>query len=195
MAHITIETATPDRLGDAEHALSGGGDGRSCQCQWWTLTNAEWEATSRDGREQLLHDEIDTGPPPALIAYVDGEPAGWVRVGPRTRQPRLGRTKNFTSHSAEPWDDDDVWAVSCFVVRREYRRQGLNDRLLAAAVEHARASGARVLEAYPFDPELGRRKSSNELFHGVVSTFANAGFQEVARPRPDLAIVALDLTG
>ena len=29
--------------------------------------------------------------------------------------------------------------------------------------------------------------------HGTVSTFENAGFREVGRPKPDRAIVALDL--
>lgn len=194
MAQITIAPATPDRFGDAQATFENGGDGRSCQCQWWMLTNADWNATSKEEREQLFRDEVEAGPPPGLIAYVDGEPAGWVRVGPRTRQVRLGRTRNFTAASAQPWDDDSVWSVSCFVVRKEHRGLGLNERLLAAAVEFAREGGARVIEAYPLDPALGAKKSSNSLFHGVVSTFAEAGFHEVARPRPDLAIVALDLS-
>jgi GNAT superfamily N-acetyltransferase len=194
MAHITIEPATADRFDDAQHALTGGGDGRSCQCQWWTITNAQFNATTTDERRQPLRDEMSDGVPPALIAYVDGEPAGWVRVGPRTVQVRLARTKNFAA-TEEPWDDDAVWAVTCFVVRKKHRGEGLNARLLDAAIAFARTHGARVVEAYPVDPDAGRRKSSNELFHGVVSTFAAAGFREVARPRPDLAIVALDLTG
>ena len=45
MAHITIEPVTADRFDDAQHALTGGGDGRSCQCQWWTITNAEFQRT------------------------------------------------------------------------------------------------------------------------------------------------------
>ncbi|MHC3000604.1 GNAT family N-acetyltransferase [Microbacterium sp. HJ5] len=191
MAQITIEPATPARFDDAQHALTGGGDGRSCQCQWWTLTNARFQALSTEEREQLLRDEIAAGPPPALIAYVDGEPAGWVRVGPRTAQVRLSRTRNYASSTEEPWDDDDVWAVSCFVVRREHRGAGLNARLLAAAVDFAREGGARVIEAYPVDPGAGSRKSANELYHGTVSTFAAAGFREVARPRPDVAVVSL----
>jgi len=194
MANITIEPATVDRFDDAQHALTGGGDGASCQCAWWTLTNAEWQKTSRDERETLLHDEMAAGPPPALIAYVDGEAAGWIRVGPRTRQVRLGRTRDFTATSEEPWDDDSVWAISCFVVRREHRQQGLNARLLEAAVDYARANGARVIEGYPSDPASGAKKSANELFRGTVSTFENAGFREVGRPKPDRAIVALDLT-
>ncbi len=195
MATITIEPATTDRFDDAQHALTGGGDGASCQCQWWTITNAEWQQTSTDERRELLRDEIAAGPPPALIAYVDGEAAGWIRVGPRTRQVRLSRTREFVAHTEEPWDDESVWAVSCFVVRREHRREGLNARLLDAAIDFARTHGARVIEAYPLDPAGGgAKKSSNQLFRGTVSTFEGAGFREVARPKPDRAIVALDLT-
>ena len=193
MATITIKPATAARFDDAQHALTGGGDGASCQCQWWTLTNAEFQRASRDERRALLKEEIAAGPPPALIAYVDGEAAGWIRVGPRVRQPRLERTKALAPHTEEPWDDPSVWAVSCFVVRREHRGNGLNARLLDAAVDYARAGGARVLEAYPVDPTTGAKKPVNDLYRGVVSTFENAGFREVARPTPDRAIVALAL--
>jgi GNAT superfamily N-acetyltransferase len=194
MAKITIQPATADRFDDAEHALSGGGDGKGCQCQWWMMSGAQFDKLTQQEREKLLRDEITTGPPPALIAYVDGEPAGWVRVGPRTRQLRLARTRKYGPHSEEPWDDPDVWAVSCFVVRKEHRGLGLSAKLLDAAVDHARKAGARVVEAYPVDPEAGRHKPANDLYHGVVSTFAQAGFREVARPRPDVAIVALELS-
>ena len=193
MATITIKPATAARFDDAQHALTGGGDGASCQCQWWTLTNAQFQKTSRDERMALLTDEIAAGPPPALIAYVDGEAAGWIRVGPRTRQPRLERTKAIAPYTEEPWDEPSVWAVSCFVVRREHRGKGLNARLLDAAVDYARAGGARVLEAYPLDPTTGAKKPVNDLYRGVVSTFEKAGFREVARPKPDRAIVALAL--
>jgi len=195
MATITIEPATADRFDDAEHTLTGGGDGASCQCQWWTITNAEWQQTSHGQREEMLRDEMAVAPPPALIAYVDGEPAGWIRVGPRTRQARLARTRDIAAHTEHSWEDESVWAVTCFVVRREHRGKGLNARLLDAAIDFARAQGARVIEGYPLDPASGSKKSSNDLFRGTVSTFADAGFREVARPKPDRAIVALELTG
>lgn len=193
MPTVTIEPATSDRFDDAQHALTGGGDGRSCQCQWWTLTNAEFDKTSQDERRELLRHEMVAGPPPALIAYVDGEAAGWVRVGPRTSQVRLARTRVINESSREPFEDESVWAVSCFVVRREYRRTGLNAQLLAAAVDFARENGARIIEAYPIDTRAGTKKASNELYHGVLSTFEDAGFVEVARPKPDMAVVALEV--
>ncbi len=141
----------------------------------------------------MLRDELAaSGPAPALLAYVDGEAVGWVRVGPRLGQPRLARTKEFQAGSAQAWDDPSVWAVSCFVVRKEHRRAGLTTALLDAAVAHARSHGARVLEGYPLDTKLTAWKST-QLYRGVLSVFLAAGFREVARPKPDRVIVALDL--
>jgi ribosomal protein S18 acetylase RimI-like enzyme len=188
---ITIVPATAERFDDVEHAFSGGGDGLSCQCQWWTLTNAQFQASDQQDRERMLRAQIAEQPSPALIAYIDGEAAGWVRVGPRTAQPRLSRTRDFAATS-EPWDDPSVWAVTCFVVRKEHRGRGLNQRLLDAAIEHARDNGARVLEAYPNDTSVTRR-SANELYRGILSVFENAGFREVARPKPERVIVQLEL--
>ncbi|WP_438353232.1 GNAT family N-acetyltransferase [Microbacterium sp. CJ88] len=193
MADIVISPATADRFDDAEHALSGGGDGAGCQCQWWSITNAEFNSTSRDERQALLLEEMAQEVPPALIAYVDGEAAGWVKVGPRPTQRRLPRTRMITQSTTEPIDDDTVWAVTCFVVRREHRGTGLNARLLDAAVAFAHDHGARAIEAYPVDTGVGTHPA-NELYHGVLTVFENAGFVETARPKPDRPIVLLDLS-
>lgn len=189
---VTILPATAARFDDVEHSLSGGGDGLSCQCQWWTLTNAQFQASGRDERERMLRAQVAAAPSPGLIAYVDGEAAGWVRVGPRTSQPRLSRTRDFAATN-EPWDDPSVWAVTCFVVRKEHRGQGLNQKLLDAAIQHARANGARVLEAYPNDTSATKRPS-NELYRGILSVFEAAGFREIARPKPERVIVQLELS-
>lgn len=192
MSTITIEPAGPGRFDDVEHAITGGGDGPSCQCQWFMVPNAEFSASTRADRERMLRAEVEGGTPPGLIASVDGEPAGFVRVGRRIDQPRLARTRLYAKNSGHDWADPDVWAITCFVVRREHRGEGLHARLLEAGVAYARAKGARVIEAYPVDPEVARKRA-NELFHGVVSTFLAAGFREVTRPKPEVAIVELDL--
>ncbi|MDL5353118.1 GNAT family N-acetyltransferase [Microbacterium sp. zg-YB36] len=187
MGEITIETASPERFDDIQHAFSDGGDGAGCQCMWWLLRSKDWDATTVDTRTEMFRAEIAAGPPPGLLAYVDGAPAAWVRVGPRARQPRLAHTRNYTA-SPDPFDDPGVWAVSCFVVRREFRGQGLSAALLDAAVTFARDGGARVVEGYPIDVSV-QKTSTNDLYHGSLSTFEDAGFHEVARPKPHIAIV------
>ena len=65
-------------------------------------------------------------------------------------------------------------------MRREHRGQGLNATLLDAAIAYARDGGARVIEAYPIDTSEGKT-ATNDLFHGALSTFEAAGFEEVGK--------------
>ncbi|WP_456287093.1 GNAT family N-acetyltransferase [Microbacterium sp. JZ70] len=193
MAEITTAPATTAQWHDVQSALTGGGDGRSCQCMWPVLPNKEWQTTSVDERERMLRDEIDAGQPPGLVAYADGRAAGWVRVGPRPAQRRVLRSRIVKSGTQEPLEDDGVWAITCFSIRREHRGQGITRALLDAAVDYARSNGARVLEAYPIDTDSGRETRSNDLYVGALSTFANAGFEVIAHPTPSRAVVALRL--
>ena len=75
-----------------------------------------------------------------------------------------------------PADDsrDGVWSIACFFVPRRLRRQGITDRLIAAAVEYGRGEGATAIEAYPVDSD-----SPSYRFMGYVSSFRKAGFREV----------------
>lgn len=192
MPAITTATATAERWDDVQHALSGGGDGRSCQCAWFTLTNAEFDRTTVDERRDLLRGEVEAAPPPGLVAYVDGEAAGWVRVGPRTVQRRIASTRAIVTSTPEPLDDESVWAITCFVVRKEHRGLGVNAELLRSAVDLAREHGARVIEAYPVDASVGKVRP-NDLYHGALSTYLAAGFSQTAAPKPGRPLVALEL--
>lgn len=192
MPVITTHIATPEPWDDLQRALTGGGDGASCQCAWWTHTNPQFNGSSADQRRDWLQAEIDAGPPPGIIAYLDKQPAGWARIGPRTAQIRLARTRNIVAATTEPLDDPDVWAVTCFVVRREHRGSGLAAALLNAAVNYARNSGARLIEAYPTDTSSGKH-STNELFTGTLGTFVAAGFTQTGLRKPGRPIVALAL--
>ncbi|WP_051138825.1 GNAT family N-acetyltransferase [Agromyces italicus] len=85
--------------------------------------------------------------------------------------------------------DPGIWAVSCFVVPRAYRKRGVGKALAEAAVDFARANGARLVEGYAIDPSTHPKIAAADLFHGTVSMFVGAGFAEVARPNADRAIM------
>jgi hypothetical protein len=73
-----------------------------------------------------------------------------------------------------------VWVIGCFYVRKGQRREGVTSALIAAAVQLSRSAGAPAVEAYPLDGNLSPSATST----GYASTFAAAGFVEVARSSP-----------
>jgi GNAT superfamily N-acetyltransferase len=125
---------------------------------------------------------VDGGSVPGLIGYEDGVPVAWVSLGPREDYPKLRR-----SPVMKPVDERPVWSIVCFFVDRRVRGRGLAERMLRAAVDHARAHGARLVEAYPVD--AGEQKSPDEMFFGAKSMYDRAGFREVARRRPTRPVV------
>ena len=189
---MEVVPATADRFALVEHALTGGGDGASCWCRWLLDTRAAFDASSRDERKAaLLAAAAERGVPPGLVVPLAAEAVGWVRVAPRPAQPGVLRTQIVRKGSQEAQEDPDVWAVTCFVVRREHRGSGVAAALLDAAVSHALAHGARVIEGYPVDRVERPNAGGAELWHGTIGLFSRAGFEETAHPTPARAVMTL----
>ena len=108
-----------------------------------------------------------------MLAYIDGEIAGWCGFGPRPNLPRLERSRTIPKI-----DDLPVWSILCFNVRVGYRRRGVAAAMLKGVVDSARRSGAPGVEAYPIDPEGGRVDVSFG-YVGVTTMFEKAGFRRV----------------
>jgi len=126
-----------------------------------------------------------------LVASLDGEPAGWCAVEPRTAYPRLrGQRIAWPGRDEDP-DDAGVWALTCFVTRTGFRRRGVSRALAAAAVCFARDRGARALEGYPMITG-GADVPWGELFVGSRSVFTAAGFTEVSRPSSRRVVMRID---
>jgi GNAT superfamily N-acetyltransferase len=112
-------------------------------------------------------------PGPGLLAFVDGETAGWCSVAPKSTYRAL-----VNSRTIPHVRDESAWSVVCFVVRPGYRRRGLMHHLLEGAVGHARAKGAILLEGYPVDAG-GERVDQTAGYVGTVSLFETHGFRRV----------------
>ncbi len=119
----------------------------------------------------------DSGVSTGLLAYLQGEVVGWVAVEPRTAYEKLAYSRVL-----KPVDDQPVWAVTCFFVAKQFRKQGITVGLLKAAVEHVRSQGGRIVEGYPV--EARETMPAPFLYTGTASAFQQAGFQEVARRSP-----------
>jgi len=63
--------------------------------------------------------------------------------------------------------------------------------LLKAAVAYAGRRGARIVEGYPYD--IHKNLPSAFVWTGLLSTFREVGFEEVARRSPTRPIVRKEL--
>src|ERR1700712_4424967 len=109
--------------------------GGGCWCMSYRDTRLH-----NDERPLYMADECSREPGPGVLAYVDGKVAGWCSIAPRPSYRRLMHSR--TIPILEKPDVAEVWAAVCFVVRPKFRRQGLMNKLLEGAVEHARVHGA-----------------------------------------------------
>ncbi|MEE1940027.1 GNAT family N-acetyltransferase [Streptomyces sp. TRM 70361] len=112
-------------------------------------------------------------PPPGVLAYDDGEPAGWAAVAPRSD------TSFARSRKIPHVDDLPVWSLWCVRVRPGHRGKGVSHALISGAVEFARAHGAPAVEAYPLDSG-DARVDMTMAYAGLRKNFERAGFTHAA---------------
>ena len=178
MQKLTIHPGTPDLWLALRDLFGEKGACGGCWCMYWRIGN-EYRRRSQEANRADLHEVVT---PPGLIAF-DGELAvGWCQLTPRALLPWLDR-------AWQRIDDLPVWSISCFYVRKEYRRQGITSALIQKAIETARKAGVPSLEAYPPDADL----SPSATGTGYVSTFLRAGFRVVGRRSHARPILRLDL--
>jgi GNAT superfamily N-acetyltransferase len=147
-------------------------------------TGSAYRATPSKENKAAFRSVVKDGPPPGLIAFDGSLAVGWCQLTPRAALPQLAREWRLKAI-----DDQPVWSISCFYVRKSYRRRGINTALIAAALKAASRADAPALEAYPFDRELSPSSTST----GFASTFTRLGFKIVARHIPARPIVRHDL--
>lgn len=183
---------TPDLWPDFETVMGPQGACYGCWCTYFRMTAAERKQASAAEKKAFMRARVERQPPPGVIGYIDGEPFGWVQVGPRADVPNWNshRTVSRPLNEADA-EDPGIWAVSCFMMTSRKRGQGLSHALLGAAMDFARESGARLVEACPI--ERTRQSKSVGLYVGPVNIFIAAGFEAVAQRKAGRPLMRLAL--
>jgi GNAT superfamily N-acetyltransferase len=171
-----------------------------CQCQRFKVRGWIWRDSTQEQRLEMLREQTACDNPDAattsgLVAYLGGEPVGWVAVEPRTAYPKLRGSRVPWSGRNEDKDDDGVWAVTCFTVRKGFRGRGLTYSLAKATIDYARDRGARALEAYPMITQPGKEITWGETHVGTRQVFAEAGFTEITHPTPRRVVMRINFDG
>lgn len=164
---LKVKPVTQSTWPDFEALFESRGGPKNCWCMVWRDMPNRAGASAAD-RKAALHGRVADGTPIGLVAYLNGEPVGWVSAGPR---------ETFRKLSPEQDDaEEGVWSVTCFFLKREHRGDGLAAKLLEEAAAYAFRRGAKVVEGYPVGP-----KSPSYRFMGFMDMFAGQGFRETGR--------------
>ena len=91
-------------------------DAPVCWCLANRLTNAENRTLLGEDRPRRLRQLCGAELAPGLLAYLDGEVAGWCGVGRREEVQRLHRSRTLPRVNHQP-----VLSIVCLKVRAGYR--------------------------------------------------------------------------
>ena len=174
---LEVRLATPERWDDVVSLFTRTGPRggtpitSGCWCRFWLTRGKEYSAGWGEGHRAALEQEVRGGGESGLVAYLEGEPVGWCRVGPRQAFARLEASRALARVDGEP-----VWSVVCFYVHPSAKRRGVAAGLLDAAVGYAREHGAPILEGYAARPG----DVNIDAYTGYLPMFLAAGFEPVA---------------
>jgi GNAT superfamily N-acetyltransferase len=175
-----IVPASAERWGDLETLFGKNGASAGCWCMFWRLNRTDFKALKGEGTKAVLKSMTLENRIPGLLAYVNGEVAGWCALGPREDFQALENSRILIRV-----DDQLVWSIVCFFISRPFRKIGLMDALLRGALDYAAGQGAHIVEAYPLDlqtPQMaGQTLTRFSGYMGIASTFRALGFIEVGR--------------
>ena len=169
-ARFSIHPVTAERWDDFVALMGERGGYGGCWCMLWRLQKPDFDRAQGDGNRQSMKALFESGDEPGLLAYADDRPVGWCSLAPRSAFPRLERSRVL-----KPVDDRAVWSVSCFLIDRGHRGQGLSVALLRAACDFVRRRGGNIVEGYPIEPNKTPYPAVY-AWTGLAAAFRAAGF-------------------
>jgi GNAT superfamily N-acetyltransferase len=174
IGEVEIRDVTPDLVGDYQRffdhdAFADFPAWQGCYCMEThrTQSDSEWAVRTAADNRKDMSEALAAARVTALLAYAGGRPVGWCNFGRTTAL--AGVMHRF---ELQPAECEGVASVSCFVIAPAYRGHGIASRLLAAAVDRLRDSGARVVEGYPARVQ----DSPQTAYRGPLSMYLRAGF-------------------
>jgi GNAT superfamily N-acetyltransferase len=199
MAQIAVVPATADRFDDIARVINPTGRAQACWCMHWRAPSKE-DITTRADR---LRELTERDPAPGMLAYLTvagaggsstgdartgdlgtgesgtetSEVAGWLGFSRRSDAGSLQRSRVLPRGDRAAWPT--TWVFMCVTVRAGFRRRGIAQALLDAGADYATAHGATALDAFPVEPEPGRRVPVSSAFVGTVGMFERAGFDRL----------------
>jgi GNAT superfamily N-acetyltransferase len=186
-AEITFQQLSENNWRLFEELMGEKGGCGGCWCMSFRLSSREFTAHKHEGNKQLMHKIVAEGRPTGLMAVAGKQAIGWIALAPREDYIKIENSRTLKRIDSKP-----VWSITCFFIKKEFRKMGLSEIMINAAIEYAKENNIQTLEAYPVIP-YNHEVPSAFLWIGVLSAFIKNGFTVVQRNGKSKAIVRLDI--
>lgn len=178
---------TKENWKDFENLFGERGACGGCWCMSWLLTKKEFDANKGVGNKRIMKKLVDSNDQPGILAYFDNEVVGWCAIAPREKYIRLEKSRVLKKVDNQP-----VWSIPCFFIKKEYRRKRLSTEILKAAISFCKSKGVKIVEGYPAEPYANNIPAAF-AWTGFPSSFRKAGFKEVIRRSKSRPIMRYNL--
>ena len=123
----------------------------------------------------MHHDLVVAGKASGLLLYDDGNPIGWCQYGRAPEFYAFDRMRDYVKLQI-PEAFRPTWRITCFVVDKERRREGLSKLLLTETLLAIRTAGGGIVEAFPLlVPGIDKPQ-----YTGSIKMYEEQGFAYIA---------------
>jgi GNAT superfamily N-acetyltransferase len=172
MSDFTIKALTSETFDDfAALVERNGGMFASCWCTKFHPDCAE-KGQSREGNRALKQRLVADGIAHAALVYDGDRAVAWAEYGSPDELPNIQHRKEYLA-TADRLPD---YRITCILVERTYRGQGLASAALRGAVTLIAQAGGGLVEGYPHDTAGIRKKNSSFLYNGTRTMYEREGF-------------------
>ena len=157
----------------------------TCFCRFYYTDYSleDWQNRTGEQNAREALEQIQSGQMNGFLAFDQDTCIGWCCAD------EAGRFIRLREQMQPLIEGKKVGAVMCYVIRPEYREQGVARLLLRAAVDDFKTRGFDAILASPVDiPD-----SPHMRYHGTLHMYEELGFQ-VIEQQGAMRIMRLDLT-
>ena len=173
ISQIKSEPLTKNNWHLFEELMGEKGGCGGCWCMLFRVPYKQFLSNKYEGNKDMMREIVLGNGPTGLIAMYQKKAVGWVAFAPREDYIKIENARTL-----KRIDDKPVWSITCFFIKKEFRRIGVSSMMVRAVIDYANKNNIETLEAYPVIPYADKTPPPF-LWVGILSAFISNGFKVV----------------